>query len=334
MDKQTGIMSLSIIVPVFNEEDSLPPLFGAVTAALDDLELSSEMIFIDDGSTDRSLEILRHFAASDDRVHIIVFRRNFGQTAALDAGFSHARGDVVVPLDADLQNDPADIPRLLAKLAEGYDVVSGWRKDRKDPFFSRVLPSSIASRLISWITGVHLHDFGCTLTAYRRDIMEDVHLFGEMHRFLPVWAHWAGARVAEIEVRHHPRRHGDSKYGLWRTFRVLVDLITVHFLVSYISKPAYFFGKFGLASFLVSFSAVAWTAYQMLFLGIKVHRNPIFLIGIFFAIVGVQVVFFGLLAELNVRTHFAAQGRPAYFVREWINFDPAAADDDQERSSS
>lgn len=315
------IQRISVVIPVFNEEENLPPLFDGLVHALDRLEVDSEIIFVDDGSTDGSLEIMRELAEKNARVRVVVFRRNFGQTAALDAGFSHATGDVIIPMDADLQNDPADIPRLLSKLDEGFDVVSGWRRKRHDPWLTRILPSAIANKLISTFTRVKLHDFGCTLTAYRRDIIADVHLFGEMHRFLPVWAHWAGGRVAEIEVAHHPRRHGTSKYSLLRTYRVLVDLITVHFLVSYTSKPAYFFGKFGLAAFLLSITAFGWTAFDVLALGIKVHRNPIFLIGIFFGLIGVQVVFAGLLAELNVRTHFAAEGHPPYFVRELINLE-------------
>ena len=311
---------LSIVIPVYNEEESLPLLYDRLAEALRALGDPFEIIFVDDGSNDRSLAVLRELATRDSAVRVVVLRRNFGQTAALDAGFNHATGEVLVPMDADLQNDPVDIPRLLAKLEEGYDVVSGWRRHRHDPWLTRVLPSAIASWLISYITGVKLHDFGCSLTAYRSEIMADVHLFGEMHRFLPVWAHWAGGRVTEIEVSHHPRRHGTSKYDIRRTLRVLVDLITVHFLVAYIAKPAYFFSKFGLVAIFVSGTAFTWTLVDMLAFGIKVHRNPIFMIGIFFGLIGVQVMFAGLLAELSVRTHFAAQGRPPYFVRECINF--------------
>jgi hypothetical protein len=223
-------------------------------------------------------------------------------------------------MDADLQNDPADIPRLLDTIDEGFDVVSGWRRRRCEPFFTRVLPSRMANWLISRITGIRLHDFGCTLTAYRREIMSDVHLFGEMHRFIPVWANWAGGRITEIEVTHQPRRHGTSNYSLFRTFRVVLDLITVHFLVAYTSKPAYFFGKFGLVAFVLSFLTMCWTLVERELFGTWVHKNPFFLIGIFLALVGVQMIFTGLLAELNTRTHFAAEGRPAYFVRERVNF--------------
>ncbi len=318
-----GRPDVTIVIPVFNEEESLSELLRQLDAALAPLEVETEIIFVDDGSGDGSLAVLRQLAARDERVKVIVFRRNFGQTAALDAGFRHARGDVIVAMDADLQNDPADIPRLLDKIAEGYDVVSGWRKKRREPFFTRVLPSRMANWLISRITGIRLHDFGCTLTAYRREIMSDVHLFGEMHRFIPVWANWAGGRITEIEVSHHPRRFGSTKYSLFRTFRVVLDLITVHFLVAYTSKPAYFFGKFGLAAFLLSFLTLCWTLVERQLFGTWVHKNPVFLIGIFSALVGVQVIFTGLLAELNTRTHFAASGRPAYFVRECINLDEA-----------
>lgn len=312
---------VSIVVPVFNEEESLPHLQERLLEALGALGRPWEIVYVDDGSRDRSLEILRGFAAADPRVRVVAFRRNFGQTAAMDAGFRHARGDVLIPMDADLQNDPADIPRLLEKMeeGEGYDVVSGWRRNRKDKFLTRILPSRVANRIISRITGVRLHDYGCTLTAYRREIMRDVHLYGEMHRFIPVWAHWAGGRVTELVVQHHPRRFGSTKYGLSRIFRVILDLITVRFLVAYTTKPAYFFGKFALSAFLLAFLAFAWTLIQKFGWGTWVHKNPLFLIGIFFGLVGVQTIFIGLLAELNVRTHFESQSRPAYFVRERIN---------------
>ena len=244
----------------------------------------------------------------------------------MDAGFKHARGEVLVPMDADLQNDPADIPRLLARVEEGYDVVSGWRKERKDKYLTRILPSRIANRIISRITGVRLHDYGCTLTAYRREIMQDVHLYGEMHRFIPVWAAWAGGKVAELEVDHHPRQYGETKYGLGRVFRVILDLITVRFLVAYTTKPAYFFGKFAILAFFLSFLSGAWCLIEKFGWGTFVHKNPFFLIGIFFGLVAVQVIFVGLLAELNVRTHFEAQKQPAYFVRERVGFREPGAD--------
>jgi len=322
---------VSIVVPVFNEEESLPHLQERLVQALDALGRSWEIVYVDDGSKDGSLAILRRFAHTDRRVKVVAFRRNFGQTAAMDAGFRHARGDVLIPMDADLQNDPADISRLLAKMEEGYDVVSGWRRDRKDKYLTRILPSRIANRLISKITGVHLHDYGCTLTAYRREIMKDVHLYGEMHRFIPVWANWAGGRVSELVVQHHPREFGKTKYGLSRTFRVLLDLITVRFLVAYTTKPAYFFGKFALLAFGLAFLAFVWTLIEKFAFGTWVHNQPMFLIGIFFGLVGVQVIFVGLLAELNVRTHFEAQGRPAYFVRERINVKAPPNDPDGDR---
>ena len=322
---------LSVIVPVYNEEESLPHLFVRLDEVLPGLGKSYEVVFVDDGSADRSLELLKEYAAQDDHVRVVAFRRNFGQTAAMDAGFKHARGEVLVPMDADLQNDPADIPRLLARVEEGYDVVSGWRKERKDKYLTRILPSRIANRIISRITGVRLHDYGCTLTAYRREIMQDVHLYGEMHRFIPVWAAWAGGKVAELEVDHHPRQYGETKYGLGRVFRVILDLITVRFLVAYTTKPAYFFGKFALIAFFLSFLAAAECLVEKFGpWATKVHTNPFFLISVFFGLVAVQTIFIGLLAELNVRTHFETQKRPAYFVRERIGFaKPASGEKDE-----
>ncbi len=312
-------VDVSVVVPVFNEAESLPHLLPKLNDALEAVGRPYEVIFVDDGSRDSSLSLLREFAAKDERVRVIAFRRNFGQTAALDAGFHHARGEILIPMDADLQNDPADIPRLLAKVDEGYDVVSGWRKKRQDKYFTRILPSRIANRVISRFTGVELHDYGCTLTAYRREIMKDVRLYGEMHRFIPVWAQWAGGRVTEIVVNHNARRYGTTKYGLSRTFRVILDLITVRFLVGYTTKPAYFFGKFSLLAFVLSFLSFCWTLFEKFWAGTYVHRNPVFIIGVFFGLVAVQVIFTGLLAELNVRTHFESRGRPAYFIREKIN---------------
>lgn len=324
----TGGVDVSIVVPVYNEEESLPHLQERLDEVLGDLGKRWEIVYVDDGSSDGSRALLREFAARDSRIKVVFFRRNFGQTAAMDAGFKHASGEVLIPMDADLQNDPGDIPRLLEKVAEGYDVVSGWRRNRQDAYLTRILPSRIANRIISRFTGVRLHDYGCTLTAYRSEIMQDVHLYGEMHRFIPVWANWAGGRVTELEVDHHPRRYGKTKYGLSRTFRVILDLITVRFLVAYTTKPAYFFGKFAILSFLLSALSFVWTLIQKFVWGTWVHKNPVFLIGIFFAIVGVQVIFIGLLAELNIRTHFESQRRPAYFVRERLNLGktPANAD--------
>src|SRR5688500_2220355 len=249
------VPELSLFLPVLNEEDNLRPMHEKIRAALDSLGKSAEVIFVDDGSTDKSLAILKEIAASDDRVRVISLRRNYGQTAAMSAGIDAARGDILIPMDADLQNDPADIARLLEKLNEGYDVVSGWRKNRQDKLISRKIPSQIANRIISWIGGVPLHDYGCSLKAYRREVIQDVRLYGEMHRFIPIYASWAGARVAEIPVDHHARTMGKSKYGISRTIKVIFDLMTIKFMAEYHTKPIYVFGTFGLLAFIASIFA-------------------------------------------------------------------------------
>jgi glycosyltransferase involved in cell wall biosynthesis len=311
-----------MVVPVFNEEESLPAMHAALVAALDGLGKPWEIIYVDDGSRDRSFELLGGLAGSDPRVKVVRFRRNFGQTAAMAAGFEHATGEVVFPIDADLQNDPKDVPRMLAKLDEGYDVVAGWREKRQDAYWSKTLPSRIGNQLIGRVTGVQLHDYGCTLKAIRREVLQDVRLYGEMHRFLPAFAHLAGARITEMPVTHHPRRWGQSKYTLSKAFRVVLDLLTVYFLAAYATKPIYFFGRFAFASFGLTAACFGWTLVNRFAWHVYVKDQPLFLVGIFFAIAGCQFLLTGLLAELQMRTYYESQGKPTYFVRERLNVGP------------
>ncbi len=315
-------VALSLVIPVYNEEENLPLLYDAVLAAAEHFPQPWEMVLVDDGSRDRSPEILRALARRDpEHVRVVLLRRNFGQTAAIAAGIDHARGQVIVLLDADLQNDPADIPKLLAKLDEGYDVVSGWRKHRQDPFLTRVLPSRLANALISWVTGVHLHDYGCTLKAYRREVLREFRLYGEMHRFIPAYAAAVGARIAEVVVQHHPRRRGKSKYGLSRTLKVLLDLITVKFLLSYFHKPIYLFGGLGLAVSAVGSAMLLFVFVRRVVWHISALQSPFFQTGLMFMILGTQAILLGLIAELLVRTYHETQNKPTYVVRERLNLD-------------
>jgi len=304
------------VIPVYNEEENLRELHSRLREVLDGLGRDYEVIAIDDGSTDRSFEVLKELKAQDERLKVIRFRRNFGQTAAFAAGFDHAQGDVVITMDADLQNDPADIPRLLEKLEEGYDVVSGWRKERKDPFLSRRLPSMVANWLISRVTGVHLHDYGCSLKAYRKEVVKNVRLYGELHRFIPALASWMGVRVAEIPVTHHPRRFGKSKYGISRTIKVILDLLTVHFLLSYSTRPTHIFGLMGLGAFFLGFAIAAYLTFVKLAFKQDIGGRPLLMLGILLIMVGIQLVTMGLLGELVVRTYYEAQGKPIYMIRE------------------
>lgn len=312
-------MDLSIVVPIYNEEECITVLYERVTSALANTALVYELLLVDDGSSDRSFLLLKDIALQDQRVKVIRFRRNFGQTAAMAAGFDAASGRVVVPMDGDLQNDPTDIPKLLAKIDEGFDVVSGWRKDRQDRFINRKLPSMIANGLISRFTGVHLHDYGCTLKAYRREVLDGINLYGEMHRFVPALASQVGAKVTEIPVKHHPRLYGTSKYGISRTVRVVLDLMTVKFLLSYSTKPIQLFGKWGVYTlFAGSFSGLA-TLYMKIFEHMSMNRNPLWILTIFLLFMGIQFIVLGLLGELNARTYYEAQGKPIYVVREKLN---------------
>ena len=304
-------VAVSVVIPVYNEELNVEALYGRLADVLDS---SAEMIFVDDGSTDGTYDRISDIALRDERVGIIRFRRNFGQTAALSAGIDHARGRVIVPIDGDMQNDPRDIPRLLAKLDEGYDVVSGWRVDRKDSFIRR-LPSQLANRLISWISGVRLHDYGCSLKAYRRSVLEGVRLYGEMHRFVPIYASWQGARVTEMAVDHHPRTRGKSNYGMERTLKVVLDLVVVKFLSSYSTKPIYVFGGFGVLSLFLSFVCFAWMMYYKL-TGLKSFiETPLPLVVVMFLLVGCLSILLGLVAELTVRTYYESQGKRTYSIR-------------------
>ena len=314
---------LSVVVPVLDEEDCIPVLYERLTTILEELGRPYEVIVVDDGSRDRSFARLRALAERDSRLRVLRLRRNFGQTAAFSAGFSRARGDVIVTLDADLQNDPADIPRLLERLDEGYDVVSGWRIRRRDPFFSRRLPSVLANRLISWVTGVKLHDYGCSLKAYRSDVLTNVELYGELHRFLPAIASWQGVAVAELPVGHSPRAGGKSKYGIGRTLRVLIDLLTVRFLLSYSTRPMQIFGLFGLALVLVGGAVSVYLTLLKLVTGAELADRPLLLLGVLLIVVGVQLVGVGLVGELLVRMHGRSSAREAtYVVREELN-DPS-----------
>jgi glycosyltransferase involved in cell wall biosynthesis len=311
---------LSVIIPVHDEEDNVEPLCQAVLRSLEGLGRDFEVIFIDDGSYDDTYPRLTRLAALEPRLRLIKLRRNYGQTAAMAAGFDHARGNVIVPMDGDLQNDPADIAQLLEKIDEGYDVVSGWRRDRKDPFTRRV-PSRIANWLIGRVTGVRLHDYGCTLKAYRAEIVRETRLYGEMHRFLPALAYQAGARITEIPVQHHARSSGNSKYGLGRTMKVLLDLLTVKFLSVWSAKPSYVFGGSGAILCFFGSLFVTWTAYQRIFNGIYVYRQPSLIVGVFLFTIGFNMILLGLLAELIVRTHHESQSKPVYLVRERQNFE-------------
>jgi glycosyltransferase involved in cell wall biosynthesis len=317
---------ISVVVPIFNERDSIEPLIARLGESMSKLGRPYEIVLVDDGSTDGSWEALKALAGRVPHLRLIQLRRNFGQTAAISAGFHEARGDVIVTLDADLQNDPADIPRLVEKIDAGYDVVSGWRRQRKDPFFSRRLPSMLANGLISGITGVHLHDYGCTLKAYRREIVENIQLYGEMHRFIPALASWVGGRIAEEEVAHFPRKFGRSKYGISRTVRVVLDLLTVNFLLRYSTRPIHVFGKWGLACGATGVCmllglGLANLSYQLFGteFAAGLIKRPFWGITPFMLIFfGLQFVSMGLLAELQIRTYHEAQHKPIYFIRETL----------------
>jgi glycosyltransferase involved in cell wall biosynthesis len=311
---------VSIFLPVYNEEPNLMPLHAKLDGALKTLDRSAEIVYVDDGSTDGSLKILRQIAEIDPRVRVVALRRNYGQTAAMAAGIDAASGKVLIPMDADLQNDPLDIQRLLQKLDEGYDVVSGWRKNRQDKMFTRKIPSMIANRLISWIGGVPLHDYGCSLKAYRRESLQDVRLYGEMHRFIPIYASWAGARVAEIPVKHHARTMGKSKYGLSRTLKVVFDLMTIKFMASYQTKPIYVFGMFGMLAFVISLLAGLYAVFLKIIHKADFVQTPLPILTIVMFAVGVQFLLMGLLAEMLVRTYHESQAKAIYAVRERLGF--------------
>ena len=318
-------MELSVVIPVFNEADNLPLLHRSLEGVLAGLGLETEVIYVDDGSTDRTAETLRRIFQEDPRVRVVRLHRNFGQTAALSAGFHHARGRVVVTMDGDLQNAAEDIPLLLRKLDEGYDVVSGWRVARRDPLLTRRLPSWLANRLIARLTGIPLHDFGCTLKAYRREIIEKLHLYGEMHRMIPVLAFWMGAAVAEVEVQHRPRRHGRSKYSLGRILTVLLDLIAVKYFTGYSTRPIHLFGLLGLFSLALGAAAFAVLVWMKLQQGVDMTGNPFLVLGALLAIVGVQLIGLGLLGEIGTRTYYEIQNKPTYLVRETWERNPADA---------
>lgn len=312
--------ALSVIIPVYNESENLRLLYDWLTQSLQELARSYQIVFCDDGSQDGSSQLLEAIAAEDPRVTVVLLRRNFGQTAAITAGIDHAVGDIIVLMDADLQNDPGDITKLLAKIEEGYDVVSGWRRDRNDPFWTKVLPSRFANGLISWLTGVKLHDHGCTLKAYRREIINEFSLYGEMHRFIPLYGHWQGAQVAEVEVRHHPRKHGRSKYSIAKTFKVLLDLPVLVLLGSYLTRPVHFFGGIGLFSWLVGIFCITMVAWEKITEpAAKAHRNPFLLLGVFFFLAGLQILMIGLLAEMMTRVYHESLDKKTYTVRNVIN---------------
>ena len=317
----TAPIDLSILIPVYNEVENVALLADALLPALEQLGRSFEVIFVNDGSTDGTDRALEELAHGDRRVRVINFRRNVGQTAAMMAGIDHARGAIIVPMDGDLQNHPDDIGPLVHKLDEGYDVVSGWRRDRQDAFARRTLPSRIANKLISVISGVHLNDYGCTLKAYRREILQGFRLYGEMHRFVPIYARWQGARLTEMPVRHHPRRFGQSKYGLERIVKVLLDLLLVKFLTRYETKPIYVFGLVGLAFMGMAGVSGLYAVYLKLVHDVSFILTPLPLLVTLGFITGVMCILMGLLAELLVRIYFESQGKSHYTIKSMLNFD-------------
>lgn len=309
-------MDLSVVVPIYNEAENLRPLCQRIHEALASTNWMYEVVIVDDGSTDGSAQILTLLHAKDPRLKVLRFRRNFGQTAALAAGFAYAHGRVIVSLDGDLQNDPLDIPRLVAKLDEGYDLVNGWRINRRDPFLHRRLPSRIANWLISLTTRVKLHDYGCTLKAFRSEVAKELKLYGEMHRFIPALAGDLGARIVEMPVAHHPRQRGRSKYGLTRTLWVILDLLTVKFLSSYATRPSHLFGLCGLVATMLGGAISLILGIQKVFFGVKLANRPLLLFSVLLVVIGVQFVTFGLIGEMLARTYHESQEKPIYWIKE------------------
>jgi len=313
---------LSITIPIYNEEGNIELLYEGLVKALEPLGRPFEVILVNDGSSDGTEKLLDALAAKDPRIKVVHFRRNFGQTAAMMAGIHYASGEIIVPMDGDLQNDPADIGKLLAKLEEGYDVVSGWRQDRKDHALRRNFPSRVANWLISRISGVHLHDYGCSLKAYRRDVLKGVKLYGEMHRFIPIYASWEGGRVTEVPVTHHARIHGESKYGVDRVLKVVLDLIVVQFLARYANRPIYLFGGVGIAAITLSILAGVWAVYLKYFENTSFIQTPLPLLVVMLFVTGGMSILMGLLAEIIMRTYYESQGKAVYLVKSTANLGP------------
>ena len=314
----TAPIDISVVVPVYNEVDSLPALVQAIACALDGLGYSYEILGVDDGSTDGSSDRLRELAQQYPQLRAVILRRNYGQTAAMSAGFDHSRGQIVITMDGDLQNDPADIPRLLDRLNEGYDLVSGWRKNRQDNTLTRLIPSKIANWIIAGVTGVELHDYGCSLKAYRAELIRDLNLYGELHRFLPALAFIEGARITEMPVTHHPRRFGTSKYGLGRTLRVVMDMLTVYFMKKFLTRPMHVFGSLGLASMAVGIALGIYLTLVKILADQDIGDRPLLILVVVLLLAGIQLFSFGLLAELLMRTYHESQQRPIYRVREVV----------------
>ncbi|MBD2016641.1 glycosyltransferase family 2 protein [Microcoleus sp. FACHB-53] len=313
-----SLPDVSVVVPIYNEVESLPHLIEAIASTLSPTEINYELICVDDGSKDGSAELLKQLALTRPHLRAVLLRRNYGQTAAMAAGFKHARGRTIVTLDGDLQNDPADIPMLIAKLDEGYDLVTGWRKNRQDAALTRLLPSKIANWLIRQITGVHVHDYGCSLKVYRAELIADMNLYGELHRFLPALAFIEGARITELPVRHHARRHGSSKYGLGRTFRVVLDLFTIYFMKKFLTRPMHVFGLLGIISTVLGIGLGVYLTILKLGFGEDIGNRPLLILAVVLLLTGIQLFCFGLLGELLMRTYHESQGRPIYRVREVV----------------
>jgi len=315
------VKKISIVIPVYNEEENIEKLYGELKKVLENLNLDYEIIFVNDGSTDRTPQILDELAKRDPKVKVIHFRKNYGQTAAMYAGFQYAEGDVVITMDGDLQNDPRDIPKLLEKIEEGYDIVSGWRKNRKDPFLSRILPSKIANWIISKVTGVHLHDYGCTLKAYRKEVAKNFRLYGDMHRFLPAVAKSFGAKVTEVVVNHRPRLYGKSKYGIGRTIRVILDIFLVKFLNDYLNKPLYVFGSLGLTLMGLGFLIMLYLSIEKIFFGASIGGRPLLILGVLLFLSGLQLLSTGIVAEVVIRTYYESKHDVPFKVERLVNFD-------------
>ena len=311
-------LDISVVVPIYNEVETIPLLVKRITDVLKEMDCTYEFICVDDGSTDGSVALLKEMSRGRDDLQAVFLRRNYGQSAAMSAGFHYARGRAIVTLDGDLQNEPADIPTVYNKLQEGYDLVSGWRKERQDDAFTRLLPSKIANGLIARVTGVRLHDYGCSLKAYRAEVVHDMHLYGELHRFLPALAYIEGARITEIPVRHHARQFGHSKYGLGRTIRVVMDLLTIYFMKTFLTRPMHVFGPFGIVAIVSGFALGVYLSFLKLFLNQSIDDRPLLMLALLLLITGIQLFSFGLLAELVMRTYHESQRRPIYRVREVV----------------